>query len=100
MVSRGETITDALRSISLWTNDFRGIIRRTRIASAIKATTINSSRTVAHAGQTALPMRDYGSFLPGHGVGGAGVGQRIDPGVARIGVIRIGMAESAHADAV
>ncbi|MCP5412927.1 MAG: GMC family oxidoreductase [Alphaproteobacteria bacterium] len=24
-------------------------------------------------GQTALPMRDYGSFLPGHGVGGAGV---------------------------
>ena len=23
--------------------------------------------------QTALPMRDYGSFLPGHGVGGAGV---------------------------
>ena len=25
------------------------------------------------ADQTALPMRDYGSFLPGHGVGGAGV---------------------------
>jgi gluconate 2-dehydrogenase alpha chain len=25
------------------------------------------------ASQTALPMRDYGSFLPGHGVGGAGV---------------------------
>ncbi|MEO8300765.1 MAG: GMC family oxidoreductase, partial [Rhizomicrobium sp.] len=24
-------------------------------------------------GQTAMPMRDYGSFLPGHGVGGAGV---------------------------
>ena len=23
--------------------------------------------------QTALPMRDYGSFLPGNGVGGAGV---------------------------
>jgi gluconate 2-dehydrogenase alpha chain len=23
--------------------------------------------------QTAMPMRDYGSFLPGHGVGGAGV---------------------------
>src|SRR3984957_15167445 len=26
-----------------------------------------------NAGQTALPMRDYGSFLPGNGVGGAGV---------------------------
>ncbi len=26
-----------------------------------------------NAGQRALPMRDYGSFLPGHGVGGAGV---------------------------
>jgi len=26
-----------------------------------------------NAGQSALPMRDYGSFLPGHGVGGAGV---------------------------
>ena len=25
------------------------------------------------AAQTAMPMRDYGSFLPGHGVGGAGV---------------------------
>src|SRR5450755_65866 len=25
------------------------------------------------ADQTALPMRDYGSFLPGSGVGGAGV---------------------------
>src|SRR5256714_6664620 len=23
--------------------------------------------------EAALPMRDYGSFLPGHGVGGAGV---------------------------
>ena len=26
-----------------------------------------------NAAQTAMPMRDYGSFLPGHGVGGAGV---------------------------
>jgi gluconate 2-dehydrogenase alpha chain len=26
-----------------------------------------------NASQTALPMRDYGSFLPGNGVGGAGV---------------------------
>jgi len=26
-----------------------------------------------HVSQTALPMRDYGSFLPGQGVGGAGV---------------------------
>ena len=26
-----------------------------------------------NAAQTALPMRDYGSFLPGNGVGGAGV---------------------------
>ena len=29
--------------------------------------------TCATTEQTALPMRDYGIFLPGNGVGGAGV---------------------------
>src|SRR5450755_3454398 len=32
---------------------------------AVEAMTMRNS-----LGETALPMRDYGSFLPGHGVGG------------------------------
>jgi gluconate 2-dehydrogenase alpha chain len=35
---------------------------------AVEAMTMRNN-----AAQTALPMRDYGSFLPGSGVGGAGV---------------------------
>ena len=35
---------------------------------SVEAMTMRNS-----AGQTAMPMRDYGSFLPGNGVGGAGV---------------------------
>jgi gluconate 2-dehydrogenase alpha chain len=35
---------------------------------AVEAMTMRNN-----ASQTALPMRDYGSFLPGYGVGGAGV---------------------------
>ena len=35
---------------------------------SVEAMTMRNS-----AAQTAMPMRDYGSFLPGNGVGGAGV---------------------------
>ena len=38
------------------------------LAPALEAMTMRNNIS-----QTALPMRDYGSFLPGHGVGGAGV---------------------------
>ncbi len=45
-----------------------GIRKELFLQPAVEAMTMRNN-----AAQTALPMRDYGSFLPGHGVGGAGV---------------------------
>ncbi|MCQ1851441.1 GMC family oxidoreductase [Neorhizobium galegae] len=45
-----------------------GIRRDLFLQPAVEAMTMRNNTS-----QTALPMRDYGSFLPGNGVGGAGV---------------------------
>jgi len=45
-----------------------GIRRDLFLQPAVEAMTMRNNPS-----QTALPMRDYGSFLPGNGVGGAGV---------------------------
>jgi gluconate 2-dehydrogenase alpha chain len=45
-----------------------GIRKDLFLQPAVEAMTMRNSLS-----QTAMPMRDYGSFLPGHGVGGAGV---------------------------
>ncbi len=62
-----DTATDF--NIGYMPDELRYAIRRELfLAPAQEAMTMRN--TLA---QTALPMRDYGSFLPGHGVGGAGV---------------------------
>lgn len=62
-----DTATDF--NIGYMPDELRYAIRRELfLAPAQEAMTMRNN-----IAQTALPMRDYGSFLPGHGVGGAGV---------------------------
>lgn len=62
-----DTATDF--NIGYMPDELRYAIRRELfLAPTQEAMTMRNSLA-----QTALPMRDYGSFLPGHGVGGAGV---------------------------
>jgi gluconate 2-dehydrogenase alpha chain len=62
-----DTATDF--NIGYMPDELRYAIRRELfLAPAQEAMTMRNN-----VGQTAMPMRDYGSFLPGHGVGGAGV---------------------------
>ena len=56
-------------NIGYMPDELRYAIRRDLfLPPALEAMTMRNNLS-----QTALPMRDYGSFLPGHGVGGAGV---------------------------
>ena len=62
-----DTATDF--NIGYMQDELRYAIRKDLFLSpAVEAMTMRNN-----ASQTALPMRDYGSFLPGNGVGGAGV---------------------------
>ncbi|MEO7054779.1 MAG: GMC family oxidoreductase, partial [Rhizomicrobium sp.] len=62
-----DTATDF--NIGYMPDELRYAIRRELfLAPAQETMTMRNN-----VGQTALPMRDYGSFLPGAGVGGAGV---------------------------
>jgi len=62
-----DTATDF--NVGYMQDELRYAIRKDLFLSpSIEAMTMRNSLA-----QTALPMRDYGSFLPGHGVGGAGV---------------------------
>lgn len=62
-----DTATDF--NIGYAQDELRYAIRRDLfLQPALEAITMRNNPS-----QTALPMRDYGSFLPGHGVGGAGV---------------------------
>jgi gluconate 2-dehydrogenase alpha chain len=62
-----DTATDF--NIGYMQDELRFAIRKGLFLSpAVEAMTMRNN-----VSQTALPMRDYGSFLPGNGVGGAGV---------------------------
>jgi len=62
-----DTATDF--NIAYMQDELRYAIRKDLfLKPSVEAMTMRNN-----AGQTALPMRDYGSFLPGDGVGGAGV---------------------------
>jgi gluconate 2-dehydrogenase alpha chain len=62
-----DTATDF--NIAYMQDELRYAVRKDLfLQPSVEAMTMRNS-----AGETALPMRDYGSFLPGHGVGGAGV---------------------------
>ena len=62
-----DTATDF--NIGYMQDELRYAIRKDLFLSpAVEAMTMRND-----ASQTALPMRDYGSFLPGNGFGGAGV---------------------------
>ena len=62
-----DTATDF--SIGYMADELRYAIRRDLFLQPAQETMTMRNRI----GQTALPMRDFGSFLPGAGVGGAGV---------------------------
>ncbi len=62
-----DTATDF--NIGYMPDELRFAVRKDLFLSpVVEAMTMRNSTD-----QVALPMRDYGSFLPGHGVGGAGV---------------------------
>src|SRR3954470_12845161 len=62
-----DTATDF--NIAYMQDELRYAVRKDLfLQPSVEAMTMRNS-----ASQTALPMRDYGSFLPGNGVGGAGV---------------------------
>src|SRR5579863_10001475 len=62
-----DTATDF--NIGYMPDELRFAVRKELFLSPVQeAMTMRNSTS-----QTALPMRDYGSFLPGNGVGGAGV---------------------------